>query len=373
MSNETSLAKLSSAVTALAEAKTLSEVKQIIDMAEAARVWAVAAKLGREATNHATEIKLMGARKAGEFLKIMEKNKGSQGQLVSRGVIGGNMVVTANNTPTLAEIGITKAQSSQWQKIAAIPEQVFEEHVAQSTKGQKELTTAATLKLAKSIAYQKKDAERAEVTSSLPPTVKLYHGDFREQCQQIPDNSIDFILTDPPYIGDAVSLWEPLAEMAARVLKPGGYLFAYSGQMFLIEVANQLGRHLTYQWAAAVQHKQGFTRIWKHDLLNAWKPILIYSKGKPGQTLHGMVDLIGLGQGDKVAHEWAQPEAEAAYYIKYVTLPGQTVLDPFMGSGSVITAAHKQNRCAIGCEIDEQHYRTVRSKLEQSVSSADNN
>ena len=50
------LARLSAATTALAEARTLEDVKQILDIAEAARTYARAAKLGLEAANHAAEI-----------------------------------------------------------------------------------------------------------------------------------------------------------------------------------------------------------------------------------------------------------------------------------------------------------------------------
>lgn len=198
---------------------------------------------------------------------------------------------------------------------------------------------------------------------ALPSTVKLYCGDFREQLSKIPDNSIDFILTDPPYPAEFLPLWESLAELANRILKPGGYLFAYSGQSFLPDIYRMMGNHLDYQWTAGVYHKNGYTKIWKHDVLNAWKPVLIYSKGKPIQSLRGLIDMIGMGQGDKAAHDWSQPEAESSYYIEYMTMPGQTVLDPMMGSGTVISAAHKLERCAIGCEIDEQHYKTVRSKF----------
>ena len=56
--NGDALARLDGATRALAEAKTLEEVTQIRDIAEAARTYARAAKLGLEAQNHATEIKL---------------------------------------------------------------------------------------------------------------------------------------------------------------------------------------------------------------------------------------------------------------------------------------------------------------------------
>ncbi len=74
-----------------------------------------------------------------------------------------------------------------------------------------------------------------------------------------------------------------------------------------------------------------------------------------------MADMFSGGQGDKDAHAWAQPESEAAYFIEHVTYPGETVLDPMMGSGTIPRVAHKLGRHVIGCEIDEQHFLTARS------------
>lgn len=70
------LAKLDKATHMLAEAKTLDEIKNIMDVAEAARTYARAAKLGLEAYNHAAEVKVRAERKAGEFLKRLERGAG---------------------------------------------------------------------------------------------------------------------------------------------------------------------------------------------------------------------------------------------------------------------------------------------------------
>lgn len=74
------LAKLDKATHLLAEAKTLDEIKNIMDVAEAARTYARAAKLGLEAYNHAAEVKVRAERKAGEFLKRLERGTGKNNQ-----------------------------------------------------------------------------------------------------------------------------------------------------------------------------------------------------------------------------------------------------------------------------------------------------
>ena len=87
------LAKLDGATRALAEARTLEEVSHIRDIAEAARTYARAAKLGLEAQNHATEIKLRAERKAGELLGELDRGKPNpngtnQHTAVSRQAVG---------------------------------------------------------------------------------------------------------------------------------------------------------------------------------------------------------------------------------------------------------------------------------------------
>ena len=64
--------------------------------------------------------------------------------------------------------------------------------------------------------------------------IQLYQGDFREVGQQIPDQSIDLIFTDPPYMDeDSLDLYRGLAELGNRVLKDGGSCLCYVTQTML--------------------------------------------------------------------------------------------------------------------------------------------
>ena len=66
---------------------------------------------------------------------------------------------------------------------------------------------------------------------------KLIYGDFIEQSQkEIPDNSIDLIFTDPPYGKEYLPLYQELAKLAVRVLKPGGSLVFFVGHIILDQV-----------------------------------------------------------------------------------------------------------------------------------------
>ena len=112
------LAKLSAATYALAEAKTLDDVKRIIDIAEAARTYARAAKLGLEAANHAAEVKLRAERKAGELLQQLERAPGARTDIQpdsspERGSEYRAVLTDSDIAPTTAH---------RWQTVAQVPD-----------------------------------------------------------------------------------------------------------------------------------------------------------------------------------------------------------------------------------------------------------
>ena len=136
-----SIEKLTTARQMLSEAKTMDDILHIRDIAEAARVYAQAAKLGLESQNEAAEIKIRAERKAGEILAQMPKNEGY--------LYRGNTMLPRGNEPVLADLGIEKMQSSRWQMVASVPDDIFEEHIAETRADGKELTTAGIVRIAK--------------------------------------------------------------------------------------------------------------------------------------------------------------------------------------------------------------------------------
>jgi hypothetical protein len=216
---------------------------------------------------------------------------------------------------------------------------------------------AKDIKEAKAVVKKEEQAEQAK-SISLPDTMRILHTDFRDAGFQFSDSSVDMIFTDPPYHDEHLDLWNDLGAFAARVLKPGGILLSYSGQLFLPQVLSSLEEHLDYCWLIGIAHSKGHIQIWKHTLWNDWKPIVMFSKGKPVEH-DWFMDLYRGDKGDKEAHEWSQGEGEAAYFIEKLTKPGQLVVDPLCGSGTILHAAHKLKRRTCGMEIDEARYNVA--------------
>jgi hypothetical protein len=100
----------------------VDEVKDIRDKARAIEMYTRQAQ-NTEAERQAIEIRLRAERKCGELLAEMVKAKGSAQPGVGRR--GSNGMLSDGSTP-LSDLGISRDQSSQWQKLAAIPDEEFE-------------------------------------------------------------------------------------------------------------------------------------------------------------------------------------------------------------------------------------------------------
>jgi len=122
---ESRLVRYDAMVRAIDAAFEVDEVKDIRDQAIAFEVYARQAK-NTEAERKACEIRLRAERKAGKLLKQMEKAKGALRP-------GNTASPREEETPTLADRGVSKKQSSDWQKLADIPEQEFEAALTDQT------------------------------------------------------------------------------------------------------------------------------------------------------------------------------------------------------------------------------------------------
>jgi 16S rRNA G966 N2-methylase RsmD len=217
-------------------------------------------------------------------------------------------------------------------------------------------------------AYQRKKLIEARILSDIDFTdTKLILGDMNLIGNELENNSIDFILTDPPYKEEYINCWDNLSKLASRVLKPSGFLIAYSGQLHIPEVIQKLSSTgLQYYWTMCLIHNGGSNLINSRSVLCGWKPLFIFQK-EPFHKIE-FVDVIqGTGR-EKDFHEWAQAIGELDYIIDKFTIPGDLILDPFAGSGTTLIAAKKNNRRSIGIEIDETNYKIALSRLDDELS-----
>jgi DNA modification methylase/ParB-like chromosome segregation protein Spo0J len=206
---------------------------------------------------------------------------------------------------------------------------------------------------------------------------KLLNGDFMEQSKEIPDNSIDLILTDPPYDKGSIPLYRKLASLAGRVLKDGGSLMTYASNCWLPDIFRNMlpDIGIRYWWTFSVIHSGGHQLVYQRNVFAEWKPLLWFVKGekiREGILMKNMGDLIESQPPDKSLDEWTQSPIEAEFIIDNLTVENQLVLDPFMGVGTFGLAALKLKRQFIGIEIDPEKFGIAKTNLGELKTDAGN-
>lgn len=194
------------------------------------------------------------------------------------------------------------------------------------------------------------DMSRRQAAEHDPGTdFDFRHGDFRAALADIEPGTVDLILTDPPYGPKHTDLYDALGEFAARTLKPGGSLIAYSGQSNLGEAWAALNAHLRYWWTLALEHRAGGQQLMGKRVICEWKPLLWFVRDRRGHD-RWVADRVRGSGARKDLHEWAQGVEEVAYLVEQLTDPGDLVVDPFAGSGSFGYAAVELGRRFVGCD-----------------------
>jgi len=159
--SESVLMRFDRAKQALVAAKNIDEVKRVRDQAEALRLYVRQQTDSLQMQNDIAEIKLRAERRAGELLAEMDKAKGSAGQLRGRDSSGGIIVKPLEDEPpTLSDLGISKSQSHRWQTEAQVPDEAFEQYVAETKASDEELTSKDLYRLGQRV----KQAEEREQT-----------------------------------------------------------------------------------------------------------------------------------------------------------------------------------------------------------------
>jgi site-specific DNA-methyltransferase (adenine-specific) len=194
--------------------------------------------------------------------------------------------------------------------------------------------------------------------------LKIYNEDFRNS--KIENESIDLIVTDPPYPKQYLNLYKDLAIYAERVLKPGGSLYAMAGQSYLPEIMNLMSVDgLKYNWTLCYLTPGGQSpQLWQRKVNTFWKPILWYTKGTNNKWL-GDVVKSDVNDNDKDFHFWGQSISGMNDLIKRVSEPGDLILDPFLGGGTTGAACLYNLRNFIGIELDKDCYKTSKKRLFQ--------
>ena len=195
-------------------------------------------------------------------------------------------------------------------------------------------------------------------------TRDVRHGDFRRRLDDLPDDSVDLIFTDPPYHKKHLALFYDLATLAGRVLRPGGSLICYAGVHGLpriLPAMEEASPDLRFWWQLCLRHSASFSRQHGWRVHVHYKPMLWFVKG----IYRGpyMVDVIESKWLGKNWHGWEQSEAEAAHCIERLSPDNGLVLDPMCGSGTTLVTAKRLGRRWLGVDVDRQAAKISQARL----------
>lgn len=260
----------------------------------------------------------------------------------------------------------------------------------------------------------------------------LFLGDSKTELRKLADNSVDLIVTSPPYADQRkdtyggihhnkyVEWFLPVSEQLLRVLKPTG--------TFILNIKEKVvdGERSTYVMELILaMRKQGW--IWTEEFIwhkknsypgkwpnrfrDSWERLLQFNKHKhfhmyQEEVMVPMgdwaktrlkklsdtdkirdVSKVGSGFGKNISnwltrdkayptnvlhlatecsnksHSAAFPEELPEWFIKLFTKVHDTVLDPFMGSGTTLIVANRMKRHSIGIDIVPEYYEMVQKQI----------
>ena len=234
------------------------------------------------------------------------------------------------------------------------------EHADESTK-QKLRSGDATInaefkRLKKEKNRQEREIQKqAEVTILPSDRICLFAADVADASQHVEAESVDFIVTDPPYPREYLSVYDGLAAFAQHSLKPGGSLLCMIGQSYLPEIIKKLAAKLKYHWTISYLTPGGqATQLFDRNVNTFWKPVLWFTKGDYTGDWIGDVTGSKTNDNDKRHHHWGQSESGMHDLMERFLYPNMTVCDPFLGGGTTGAVALSLGCRFIGSDISEE-------------------
>ena len=260
----------------------------------------------------------------------------------------------------------------------------------------------------------------------------LFLGDSKSMLKRLPDNSVDLIVTSPPYADQRkgtyggihpdkyVEWFLPITKELLRVLKPTGTFIlnikekVVEGERstYVMELILEMRRQGWLWTEEFIWHKKNcYPGKWPNRFRDAWERLLQFNKDKKfnmyqeevmvpmgdwaKSRLKNLSDTdkirdnskVGSGFGKNISnwltrdkafptnvlhlatecsnknHSAAFPEELPEWFMKLFTKEEDTVLDPFMGSGTTVLVANRMKRHSIGIDIVPEYYDMVKEQV----------
>ncbi len=201
--------------------------------------------------------------------------------------------------------------------------------------------------------YQKIKEATPELLNWDHQNYPIVEGDFYKAMMQMEPESVDAVISDIPWDKEFLSRLENLTAAIVHVLKPGAPVILMYGQQYWNRLMLALEKSgLEYHWLLADDQGDGLElKNYQRHIYNHWKPLLIYSKG---EFQHSYVrDLFrSAGMKNKKFFKHQQAIQLFEWVVEKFTKPGDSVVEPFLGSGTTMLACMNKGRRCIGIDIN---------------------
>ena len=232
----------------------------------------------------------------------------------------------------------------------------------------------------------------------------LLNGDCIEKMKAIPAQSVNLLLTDPPYnlglfmkgrgtnMGKlrenhfAVSGWDQLGtdewvssmdaffEGASRVMKKRGSMIVFMSLIKVQSIIDLAVGHGFYYKTTGIWHKTNpIPRNMNLQFVNSTEAWLYFTFNaatgtfnNKGRVEHDFVEtsVVPLTEKKLGKHPTQKPLGLMKHFVELLTNAGDVVFDPFMGSGSSGVAAVQLGRKFVGIELSKAYYDLSKKRIE---------
>lgn len=225
---------------------------------------------------------------------------------------------------------------------------------------------------------------------------RLIYGDCMSFMKTMPDNSVDLILTDPPYniakystgnielpgrsaLNNDIADWDKVNINPMELLPDFKRIISPKGNIFVFTSYNMIGKWHeafdpqfdTFQYF--IWHKTNPTpKIYKNGFLNSCEMIIcMWNKGhtwnfSSQNAMHNFFECPICMPPERIKepkHPAQKPVKLLKHIIEISSNEGNVVFDPFMGVGSTGEAAVSLNRKFLGCEINKTYFDACKRRL----------
>jgi site-specific DNA-methyltransferase (adenine-specific) len=319
--------------------------------------------------------------KIGEILARMPKASGNQYTKVQRDTAVPKQTYNTKED-AIKELGFEKKQAQRFQILAANKEIV--EQIKQEARENDDLATrTAVLQVVKERdkSEQLKQAQfekTATMNAAIETKPLVMLSDCKDYLQTIDNESIDLIITDPPYLTEfnttdfknfvdnwLFSLLDKLKSTGRAYICTGAYpdeiaiyLEAFMKTDFIIDAPLIWTYRNTLGQTPKMKYNLNYQFVW-----HLYRPSSNPLDTSITNEMFSVQDINAPdGRLGNRYHTWQKPDELANRIIRHASKKGDTVIDIFACTGTFLLSAAKANRIAIGCELSEENIKIAESR-----------